>query len=375
MMLIASIAAPKGYAGSSQHQSIETPRSNEDEYVSTNVSSSSGLLRLKVLRVIDNAVGGDEAFQMLVPSDWKVEGGIEWRHDLSNLALTAMRISNPNGSEALEFFPIFPYIWSEMGIMGFPPGSNYLGNIVHPVISNPAVYIEQIVLAQFRPNVNPRIIDSVPFPGVAQVVAASIQEQGVRKTIKAEKIRVEYKESGKWIHEDFYCVLVYSQSPLVPGTTYWSANQLYSFKAEKGRLDEKASLLHTMISSVNINLKWFNKYVQVVQMWQQNQMQAILDAGAISRYIARTNDAINDIIRGVYENQQATYNRVNANFSRYVRGVESYRNPFSNRMVTLPSGYRDAWISAQEEYILSNNAGFDPNVGSTQTWRRMNQEH
>ncbi len=37
----------------------------------------------------------------------------------------------------------------------------------------------------------------------------------------------------------------------------------------------------------------------------------------------------------------------------------------------LPSGYNDAWVNAQGEYILSEQAGFDPNVGSTVEWKRM----
>ncbi len=345
---------------------------NDLAFGAIDASATSGALHLKVLSMIDNAVGGDEAFRMLIPSDWKSQGQIIWRHNYSNLVATDLRIWNPNGAEAMELFPIAPYVWAEQGIMGFPPGSNYLGNIVHPVAGSPAIYVEQIVLPQFRKHVNPRIIDVAQFPDVAQVVAASVQEQGVYKTVKAEKIRVEYKEKGKWIHEDFYCVLVYAQSAMVPGATYWSANQLYSFRSEKGQLDSRANILHAMVSSVRINVKWINKYLQVVQMWQQNQMQAIRNAGVISRYISRTNNQISDIIRGVYENQQATYDRVNSNFSRYIRGVESYQNPFEGRKVTLPSGYRSAWVSGQGEYILSNTAGFDPNVGSMQTWRRMN---
>jgi len=32
---------------------------------------------------------------------------------------------------------------------------------------------------------------------------------------------------------------------------------------------------------------------------------------------------------------------------------------------------RDARVSSTGEYAVSNDAGFDPNVGSTKTWRRM----
>jgi len=63
-----------------------------------------------------------------------------------------------------------------------------------------------------------------------------------------------------------------------------------------------------------------------------------------------------------------------AGFDRYIRGVENYRNPFEDRAVELPSGYRNVWANSSGEYILSNNPNFNPNVGGTQQWRSLNWE-
>jgi hypothetical protein len=41
--------------------------------------------------------------------------------------------------------------------------------------------------------------------------------------------------------------------------------------------------------------------------------------------------------------------------------------------VQLPSGYREAWVNGRGEYILSNDAGFNPNVGDTTEWRHMDR--
>ena len=35
------------------------------------------------------------------------------------------------------------------------------------------------------------------------------------------------------------------------------------------------------------------------------------------------------------------------------------------------SDYSNAWVSAAGEYVLSNDAGFNPNVGSTVDWRLL----
>ncbi len=74
--------------------------------------------------------------------------------------------------------------------------------------------------------------------------------------------------------------------------------------------------------------------------------------------------------RQQYEKQQRTDDRMHEQFSRHIRGVESYHNPFEDRDVDLPSGYREVWVSGRGEYVLSNDSNFDPNVGDTAEWRR-----
>ncbi|MGA8754313.1 hypothetical protein [Candidatus Deferrimicrobium sp.] len=74
-----------------------------------------------------------------------------------------------------------------------------------------------------------------------------------------------------------------------------------------------------------------------------------------------------------YRKRSESQDRISQSFSEYVRGVETYRNPYEGRPVQLPSGYSDAWVNARGEYLLSNNAGFNPNVGDTTEWRRMDR--
>jgi hypothetical protein len=336
-----------------------------------------GALRLQTLSVHDKAAaGGIEAFRMLIPVGWQTSGGVEWRHNQSNLATVVMRIWNPKGSEALELFPIVPFTWTQGGIVFFPPGSNYMGNVVMPVVAEPGVFVQKVVLPRHRQKAaGLRLVERTPLPDVAKAVAGGIQEQGVSKQVKAEKVRIEYQEGGKAMQEDIYCVMAYSTSAILPGTTFWGPERLYSFRAEKGKLDETAKLLHTMVASMKINLAWFNQYLQVVQLWQQGQRQSIQSAGELSRYIAKTNDEISAMIRQSYETRQASQDRISANFSRSIRGVESYHNPFEGRPVELPSDYRDVWVSSKGEYLFSNDAGVNPNVGDTQTWKLMKPEH
>jgi hypothetical protein len=329
-------------------------------------------LRLHPVIVRDPMVNNIEAFRFLAPVGWQTAGGVQWRHQQSNLATVAMRVWNPTGSESLEVFPVVPMVWSQSGIAFFPPGSTYLGNEVRMPLEPPA-YVQQVIIPRHRAQVNPRLLGATPLPAVAEAVAPTVQEPGMNKQVHAAKVRLEYMENGRAMEEDMYVVLVYAASPMMPGFTLWTADRLYSFKAAKGTLDEASKTLQAIATSVQPNLEWFAQYQQVVQLWQQGQMQSIRQAGELSRYLAQTNKEISAMIREGYEQRQAAQDRTSASFSQYIRGVESYKDPTLSRSVELPSGYRDVWRSTSGEYLLSNEAGFNPNVGSTQSWTRLEQ--
>jgi hypothetical protein len=328
-----------------------------------------GPLRFRIFSIQDNgpvSIGG-EASRMLVPVGWEAQSRILWGPPYAALVGGNVRVHNPRGAEVLEMFPLVGFTWQQGGIYGFPPGKIYLGREVQPVIVEPEVFIRQRFLPRYRPGRAVRFVSSTPQPEVAQSLAAAMGGG----MVKAGKVRLEYEEQGRVIHEDVHCALTYSQSPYVAGSFLWQPVQLFSFKAEKGKLDQVANVMHAMVSSVTLDLAWFNRYQQVVQQWEQIQFQAIQHAGAISRIISQTSEEISPIRRQAYATQQATNDRVFRGYSKYVRGIETYSNPFDSRSVQLPSGYRDAWVSAQGEYTLSNDAGYNPNEGSTQTWRRM----
>ncbi|MBI1372460.1 MAG: hypothetical protein GC159_06830 [Phycisphaera sp.] len=326
-------------------------------------------VRLAPLVVRDAQINNIEAFRMLVPQGWRSQGGVVWMHDRSNLAAVSMLAWNPDGGEALQVYPSINYTWSDRGYYGFPEGSNYLGNIVARPLS-PVQYVDQL-LPSIRPGIQPRLVDHREMRDVAQTLATSIAEPSTRKTVSAERIRIAYYFHGVAYEEDFYVAIAYTTSPVAPGTTLWTPVRLYSFRAPAGQLNARSDVMHAMVSSVRVSPEWLTEYLYVVQLFNNRQAGAIRSAGELSRYIARASDEIREINRSAYENQQRTYDRVNRQFSNYVRGVDQYANPYTGNTVDLPSSYRDVWVSESGEYLLSNNANLDPNVGSTVGWQRM----
>jgi hypothetical protein len=60
-------------------------------------------------------------------------------------------------------------------------------------------------------------------------------------------------------------------------------------------------------------------------------------------------------------------------WSQYMRGVETYRNPTTGETMELDNKYGNAWAGPNGQYILSDQAGFDPGTLNIGNWTRMEQ--
>jgi len=206
---------------------------------------------------------------------------------------------------------------------------------------------------------------------VARVVEKNVQGAGLTKSVMAGKVRLEYTLDLQPIAEDVYVTIVVSRAAQMEGSVYWGLEQQYSFRAEKSAIDSVAPVLQAVASSVTVDLRWYAAYAEVRRLWSQGQMQAIRDAGEISRRISQNNDALIASMRSSWQERQASQDRVHRGFSEAMRGVETYTNPIEAGSVELPSVYTDVRANSSGEYVLSNTGGYDPNVGSTLTWRRL----
>jgi hypothetical protein len=121
-------------------------------------------------------------------------------------------------------------------------------------------------------------------------------------------------------------------------------------------------------------LRWFNRYVQVVQWLNQIQLDPTQPPAEIGRLVPRTTDEIDDQRRLAYERQLANQDRVNASFELYIRGLEGYRNPFESRAVRLPSGYAVVWASSAGNYLLTDDTQANPNTAARNDWLRLEKD-
>lgn len=337
------------------------------------------VLKFKTFSYVDTQGIGIEAFRFLMPSDWKFEGGIKWILDNPGMpAVAVFKVQNQAGREEFEVFPNLPFFWTNnpMILSTFPVGSRYFGNEVRQPVS-PINALKGIVLPRFRGNVKYKILSEQRLPELAKALGAGAQSApGVTSSADGAKIRIEYQKNGVWMEEEIYGVVEQIQfsMPSMYGTIInnnWFMDYLFSFKAEKGKLDSQSKIFQAMTYSFRVNPKWFNKYNQLVEYLVQMQIKQIQNIGEISRIISKTHNEISNQITQSYNQRQKVYDRIADNFSQYIRGVDKYHSPIDSKPVELPSGYQNAWTNSLGEYILSDNPNYNPNTGSNLNWQKM----
>lgn len=338
-----------------------------------------GTLRFRKVSIMDrpNMIGG-EVETFLCPTDWQVEGGIIWRENPTRPVTFHLRVFNPQGLEQVESFPTLMFSYG--GMLGpgtsFPIGSNYMGTEVRPPVRNAIQYIKETIFPRYRAGVQAQLIGEQDLPQWAQATAAQTEQSpGAQIVFSAGRVRIAYTHAGQAVEEDLYCV-VQTMSFLAAGRMSYTQNgeRAHGMRAARGQLDQSTRIMQTIVTSVRVNLQWFNKYTQVWQALYQMQMQRIKTAGRMSRIISQTHNEISDMMHQSWERRQAAEDRIHRQWTQSMRGIEEYYNPIERRPVELPNGYREAWINARGEYILSDNPNFNPNVQAGGDWQKLQRQ-
>jgi hypothetical protein len=323
-------------------------------------------LRFQPLVVTDPAFQM-EAFRVLVPAGWQARGSIQWRFHPQYPSAGSMVAVNPTGVEGVAIYPMVPFV---EGVWHLRAGQHYIGNEVRAYPGSPAGYVADILLPRYRPELRGyRILGTQDMPLWAEASAAvkDARAGGIPATARAGLVRIGYVEKGKQVEEEFYVCLV---SLRMGGLHFWGAEWASSVRAEAGKLASVRKIHQTMMDSLQISLRWYNRERQVAEMMTDACYQEQARVMALSAYLARTQDHIRQTINNSYWRRQAVLDRVHANFSRYIRGVDLYEGP-GGRRVELPSGYRQAWVNGLGEYVVSNDGNFNPNEHFNGTWQRL----
>jgi hypothetical protein len=319
-----------------------------------------------------------------MPSDWVFEGGMTWILDNTMMpSVTAFRVYDPKGKAEFEVFRNHCNYWTDnlQQRSLFPPGSKYFGSTVMQPVSA-QVALRNIIIPEHRNGLQElKVIKDEPVPELPMALGAGKMAQGGYGSSGATgaKLRVIYLRNGIPLEEEFYAVVEWFTFPVqgMFGTSYstlWYIDYIFSFKAEKGKLESNTKVFQTITSSFKVNPQWYAKYSNLIEYLAQQQIKQIKSVGEYSRMLSRMSDQISDEKMQQFQSRGDVYDKVSQKFSDNTLGIDRYYDPHEGREVELPSGYNHAWSNNNGEYIIVDNPNFNPNVGSNLDWRPLERK-
>ena len=358
------------------------PAASSEAVPGSLAATKADAVRLKTVPLIDREGTGIEALRVLIPSDWQCQGQVRWLLDMPFMpAVVMLRATSPDGSAEFELLPNQTFVWTEnqMTQSVYPPGSRYFGAEVMQPISAQAA-LRSLVLQRYRSDVSGlAVVKEEPMPELRQVAyAAIVPEPGLSVNVDAAKTRVTYNRGGREYEEQLCaaveCFSYQTQTMYGPiNNTNWYVDYAFTFKADKGKLDNNAPILSAIAESVKVNPVWLSKYTQLRTWLNQQQIERIQSVGQLSQMLSQTSNEVSDMMMDSYKKREAANDRIAQGWSDYTLGIDRYNDPIAGKEVEVYGGYKYNYSNGQGTYWQTDDPNFNPNVdvGSNQNWELL----
>ncbi len=338
-----------------------------------------------------------EAFSVLVPTGWKVDGGILWNQPGTSCAGTnlGMTASSPDGKYRFELMP--NYMWgfsSDPQVAQIQRQQQFPKYCSYGEPLNAEAYFRQ-VFAPYDLG-NPNILSVTENSNGTQALqenAAKVRQE----MMKYGASQVNFYPSGISAHINWndgqealvLCGVVIIET-FIPnpyngtvGKAYTSsASERVVFSYPAGEKEKAANMLSVMMGSFRTNTAWKKS---VDDFWLAVRTQSHREhIGRITMMDAQTREMGNQAIaRGqqnaarmdasmrTWEASQQSQDRIHTNFVKAIREVENFRDKTGT--YEMSSGYNHAWSRGDgSSFIMTNSPNFNPSsVFQDQNWKEM----
>ncbi|HLH39673.1 MAG TPA: hypothetical protein VKX39_11045 [Bryobacteraceae bacterium] len=347
-------------------------------------AADSPYYRMKLVKVIDQH--GFErpltAMTMLIPTDWTFQSDVVYKTGgcSGEILQGTFKAASPDGRTSIEMFPVVNWQWNDAPAMqqaqamvnrqqmafGRPPCQ-----IAAPMTA--ADFLRRWEVPKIRPNA--RIAAIEPIPDVAEALQKAIprfeaayRQVGVSLAIKADVARARLAEPGseEWIS----AITLARSTPNIGGMGRNYGNQalkIFALKTPAGKLTESERFFRLVLSTITVDPQWQARVTQAILNIQAAELKGARDR---SRIIAEMGQETNRIITEGYNERQRIQDQTARQFDQYIRGVQTYRNPDTGEQVELSYQYSHAWGKGNE-YILTDNPNFNPNIAIGGGWTQL----
>ncbi len=319
-----------------------------------------GTVHAKRVQIIDRQ-GFEKpivASTVIVPVTWREQGGVFWNAQ----ALCGsgynfdFRVDAPDGRTGVHFFPMEYWQWNNTG-------SPVASGCPTAQINSIQQYLQSLV-QRTRPGA--QIKDFRPRPNIAkelenlnQVTPMPMGE--IRAWVEAGEVLIAYQQNGIDMRETISAAAVFTlnrmQAPGMPMTEYFNGATLpgFAMRAPNGQLDFK--LAEMIRKSAKANPAWTARITQHNAKITNMKVTAARDQ---SRMTAQYGEEIRQMHADSWRLQSESFDRNSRETSEWIRGVETYNDPYYGGTVQLDNTYEHAYQLNDGSYVLTDDPDFNP---------------
>ena len=381
---------------------------------SNNNKNSASNEKPAYIKFTKHYLNDDEGLKMqvcsfLAPEGWTTDATIQWNLKSVQLPASAeLKITKPGTSVSMQGFPDRLFLVTADPDFNdqYPAGSKFFAATVVNTIPDAVELIKSEIIPMYRKVSGLKVVEEKNLTVEESNHMRAKEFKG--SDSKSGVVKIEYSDNGTPVEETIYGTV--TLFPPAQGMQYAALSMCYACKAPKGELKANMGTFETVLNSVKMNPKWLATFTKMTQMVMQrafsnpnyfNQPGGFdggdgniaqggdgdndgfsgmsggsgggFNPGALSDYVSQASAQVNVGIIQTYENQQAGNDRVFEGYSDYMLGYQNFTDPNSGDVYKLSSDYSNAWTDNSGSVIMSNDVGFDPNVGggSGSSWTSL----
>lgn len=355
---------PISQPGSAQPQGFPPPPQPNPQ----RAMNAAGVQKFSLMTIKDPAVNNIAAVQVMVPHGWPMNGRVIWLPEYSIASNLELVLRDPKSGMSIQWLPTQSFSFMPNAPVPMRPGTNYMGRVWMQPIGDPAQFVQSFYAKTLPHLRDAKFVAGEDFPNQAKFYMARMNAQG-KKHVRTVRMRYEFSaRDGQPWEEDVFLTLAFTSTPEL---VLWDVFGAYSVRGPKGSLDQMGSVTRAVLNSTQFTPEWLAARNVVQHLFTQGLKQMMKDQVIMGQKLAEYREHISKMRQEIYEDRVKSMDARNEAFREVLSGVENYKDPFQHQPVYLPAGYKEYWANPKGEYILSEQTGYNPNVGATTEWRKI----
>ena len=296
----------------------------------------------------------ENAFSLLVPKGWIVEGGalrlldanIAGANNMVECKFDMSVKKDAAGSVMIRWLPDMLCI-DQRNAWGNREGAVFNNCLVRPK-RDPVSFMLQVAVPYAHPaatNVNVKV--TKPLPGMVARYNALVDpalKTVTNMSYQAMLIEFTYQENGKSYMERMITVI---EDYGMNGSGLWKNRETMLIRAPENELARWEPVLEVIQNSGIWSMSWIAGEAN-----GQRQRSGLINL---------TQQELQQMDKEINENKQRTNSEINKDMYLTLTGQNEYKNPFSGKIETDTDNWKNRWVNSSGDIIYSGDASYDPN--------------